>query len=123
MTLKDWQLRFEQHNQHLRLKVWRMYSQRIERLVKHFGPDKDPGDVFRADVERYRDYRFKRGMSGMTIRTEVACGKTFYNFIAREGGVEMWFNPFRGVRTVMKKAEPERLGLKETFEEDVMVDP
>ena len=94
-SLKDLQLVFE--GRYWGKASWRANSYRYDELMRYFGEDRRPRDIFRADVAAYREWSKKKGRSNTTINATMQTFSSFYNYLNELELVEKDYNPWKGM--------------------------
>lgn len=86
------------------------YSKALENFFRRFSDLKEPEDFSRRDVEDYKLFRLKDGLSPSTINYEVQVVKGFWNWLLRQDLVA--YSPLGSVKK-LKEKEPLRVSLTE----------
>jgi site-specific recombinase XerD len=82
---------FEQTHVRRRLsrKMPQTFSKSLWEFFSRFPTRKDPRHFYVTDVEDYKQVRLDAGYAWNTVRKELCLVRTFFNWLAREAGLEL----------------------------------
>lgn len=93
----------------------RRYSQSLERVFQHFPEKGDPKEFSPTDIDDYKAYARKRGLSATTVNYDVQIVRAFFNWCIRQSA--MTYNP--AITRKLKQKEPVRTSLSEEAQRQV----
>jgi integrase/recombinase XerD len=94
----------------------RLYSISMNRFFDYFPEKTDPRDFAPMDIDDYRAYARKRGLSAVVVNYDVQIIRAFFNWCIRQDA--MSYNPAANTRK-LKTKEPVRTSLSEEAQRQV----